>query len=96
MHQDDVKRLAALSRLRLSPEELERYTAQLDVIFHHVDQLKQVDVSAVAPLSHILPMTNVIRSDDPAPSLQPEDLATFAPAMEHHQFVIPKILEGES
>ncbi len=93
LSREDVGRLADLARLRLTPEELEGYTTQLDVIFHHVDQLKEVDVAQVPPTSHVLPLTNVSRSDEPAPGLTREALETFAPSVEEGQFVIPKILE---
>jgi len=96
VNQEEIRHLAVLSRLRLLPEEVGRYATQLDIIFQHVDQLRQVDVSAVPPLARVLSVANVVRTDEPASPLPPEELVSFAPQLEHHQFVIPKILEAES
>lgn len=95
MTQEEVQKLADLARLTLTPEEIARYTGQLDVIFHHVEQLNSLNVTDVLPTSHVWPLKNVIREDREIPGLVPGQLSTFAPEVEHDQFVVPKIMEGD-
>ena len=76
---EEVEHVALLARLRLTDEERERFTTQLNSILEHVEQLEQIDTSEVPPMSHAVPMSNVLRKDEPAASLTPEEALQNAP-----------------
>jgi aspartyl-tRNA(Asn)/glutamyl-tRNA(Gln) amidotransferase subunit C len=62
---DDVKKIAKLSRLHLSEEEVEPYREQLGSILAYVDQLQEVDTTGVSELQHAVAVENVFRADEP-------------------------------
>ncbi|MEI7729459.1 MAG: Asp-tRNA(Asn)/Glu-tRNA(Gln) amidotransferase subunit GatC [Verrucomicrobiota bacterium] len=89
----DVKYVAHLARLALTPEEQAKLGAQLESILTYVNQLKEVDVSGVEPTAHAFPLTNVTRPDVVRPSLPNEDALRNAPAKANGLFLVPKIVE---
>jgi aspartyl-tRNA(Asn)/glutamyl-tRNA(Gln) amidotransferase subunit C len=89
----DVKYVANLARLALSPEEEAKLGAQLNNILGYVEKLKQLDVSNVEPTSHAVPMINVVRLDEVRPGLSNEEALRNAPAKANGLFVVPKIVE---
>ena len=60
---DDVRKIAKLAALYLSPDEVEKFTGELNSIFSHVEALRSVDVSSVEPMSHVHGSLNVFRVD---------------------------------
>ena len=66
--EEQVRWVAHLARLELSPPELTALTPQLAAIVAYVDQLGQLDTQGVEPLAHALPVSNVFRDDEVAPS----------------------------
>ncbi len=91
--EDEVRKIASLSRLELSPEDLQQYTKELNDILGYVEQLKSVDVSGVQPLSHVHGSTNVFRSDELEPSLDFEEIKKIAPDTSGRFFRVPLIIE---
>ena len=89
----DIKYVAHLARLTLSPEEERQFGAQLGHILGHIDKLKQVDVSQVEPMAHAVPLVNVCRRDEIRPSLTNEEALQNAPANANGLFIVPKIVE---
>lgn len=89
----DVKYVAHLARLRLTPVEEEKLGAQLRGILEYVDQLKSVDVTGIEPTAHSFPLVNVFRTDEVRPSLSLEDALRNAPAKANGLFMVPKIVE---
>lgn len=89
----DVKYVAHLARLALSPEEEKKLGAQLGNIIGFVEQLKSVDVSAVEPTAHAVPTVNVTRADEVRPSLPHDEAMRNAPQKAGGLFVVPKIVE---
>jgi aspartyl-tRNA(Asn)/glutamyl-tRNA(Gln) amidotransferase subunit C len=89
----DVKYVAHLARLSLTPEEEETFGAQLGQVLGYIEKLKQVDVSNVEPTAHAVPMVNVVRADEIQPSLSNEEALRNAPAKANGLFVVPKIVE---
>jgi len=89
----DVKYVAHLARLKLSPEEEEKFGAQLGQILGNVAKLNQVDVSHVEPTAHAIPLVNVTRPDEICPSISNEDALRNAPAKANGLFIVPKIVE---
>jgi aspartyl-tRNA(Asn)/glutamyl-tRNA(Gln) amidotransferase subunit C len=89
----EVEHVARLARLELTAEEKERMRAQLDSILSYIDKLNELDTSDVEPTSHVLPMTNVFREDEVAPSLAQEAVLANAPDRQDLFFRVPRILE---
>ena len=89
----DVKYVAHLARLALSPEEEQKIGAQLGQILTYIEKLKEVDVTGVEPTAHAFPLVNVMRPDEIRPSLSNEEALRNAPAQANGLFIVPKILE---
>jgi aspartyl-tRNA(Asn)/glutamyl-tRNA(Gln) amidotransferase subunit C len=89
----DIERVASLARLALTPEEKAEYTKQIGDILHHIEQLKQVDVSQVEPTAHAFPLFNVWREDVPAPALPVAAALQNAPVQRSHMVSVPKVVE---
>ena len=89
----DVKYVAHLARLSLSPEEERKIGAQLGNILGYIEKLKEVEVSGVEPTAHAFPLVNVTRADEVRPSMSQEDALRNAPAQANGLFMVPKIVE---
>lgn len=89
----DVKYVAHLARLSLSPEEEEKFGAQLGQVLAYIEKLKQVDVSQVEATAHAVPLVNITRPDEVRPSLDHEEAVRNAPAKANGLFLVPKIVE---
>lgn len=90
---DDVKYIAHLARLGLSEEEIKHFQTQLEVILQYIDKLKELDVSRVEPMAHVLDIHNVLRPDEPKSSLDPESILGISPSREGNFFKVPKVIE---
>lgn len=89
----DVKYVAHLARLKLSPEEEKQLGTQLGDILGYIEKLKEVDVTGVEPTAHPFPLVNVTRPDEPRASLPHEDAMRNAPQEGGGLFTVPKIVE---
>src|SRR5512144_1177344 len=91
----EVRRIAGLARLELSPEEEQSLAAQLSGILDYVAQLEELDVSAVEPMTHALAAGELppLRDDEVRPSLSPEEALANAPEREGTCFKVPRIIE---
>ena len=89
----DVKYVAHLARLSLSPEEEQKIGEQIKNILGYIEKLKEVDVSGVEPTAHAFPLVNVARPDEVRPSLSQEEALRNAPAQANGLFMVPKIVE---
>jgi aspartyl-tRNA(Asn)/glutamyl-tRNA(Gln) amidotransferase subunit C len=89
----DVKYVAHLARISLSPAEEQKLGAQLGNILGYIEKLKEVDVGGVEPTAHAFPLVNVTRPDEVRPSLSNEDALRNAPATTNGLFIVPKIVE---
>jgi aspartyl-tRNA(Asn)/glutamyl-tRNA(Gln) amidotransferase subunit C len=89
----DVKYVAHLARLNLTPEEETKLGAQLGHILGYIEKLNEVDVSGVEPTAHAFPIVNVWRADEIKPGLTNEEALQNAPAKANGLFVVPKIVE---
>ena len=89
----NVKYIADLARLGLTPAEEEKLGAQLKSILGYIEKLNQVDVSGVEPTAHAFPLVNVTRPDQVRPSLSNEEALRNAPASANGLFIVPKIVE---
>ena len=89
----DIKYVAHLARLHLTPDEEKKLGAQLGNILGYIEKLNQLDVSGVEPTAHAVPMVNVTRPDEIRPSLPHDDALRNAPARANGLFIVPKIVE---
>jgi len=92
---DDVVHVAALARLHLTEDELDRFTVQLGAVLDHAADVAALDTADVAPTAHPIPLVNVLRDDTPMPGLGPDEVLSQAPAVEDGRFRVPRIL-GEA
>ncbi|MFL6240980.1 MAG: Asp-tRNA(Asn)/Glu-tRNA(Gln) amidotransferase subunit GatC [Actinomycetes bacterium] len=93
---DDVAHLGRLARLALSDDDLDNFAGQLDVILGAVARVGEVAADDIPPTSHAVPLTNVFREDELAPSLTRDDVLAAAPAAEDGRFRVPRILDDEA
>lgn len=89
----DVKYVAHLARLALSPDEEQAIGRQLGNILGYIEKLREVDVTGVEPTAHAFPLVNVTRRDEVRPSLANEEALQNAPAKANGLFIVPKIVE---
>jgi aspartyl-tRNA(Asn)/glutamyl-tRNA(Gln) amidotransferase subunit C len=89
----DVKYVAHLARLELTPEEQKQLGAQLGSILGYIEKLRELDVTGVEPTAHAVPMVNVTRADEIRPSLSHKDALRNAPKQAGGLFIVPKIVE---
>jgi len=89
----DVKYVAHLARLALTPDEEKKLGAQLGHILGYIEKLRELDVTHVEPTAHAVPLVNVTRADEIRPSLPHEDALRNAPKEGGGLFIVPKIVE---
>jgi aspartyl-tRNA(Asn)/glutamyl-tRNA(Gln) amidotransferase subunit C len=95
LSRDDVVHVARLARLALTDDEVELFTAQLRTVLDHAADVAALDLSHLPPSSHPIALHNVLRPDEPRPSLDREEVLAQAPAVEDHRFRVPRI-QGEA
>lgn len=91
----DIEHVAKLARLALTPDEIERFGAQLGTLLEHVSALEKLPTGDVPATAQVLPSRNVARTDTPEPSLSREVVLNGAPRAEGAYFRVPRIL-GET
>ena len=89
----DVKYVAHLARLSLSPDEEQKIGAQLGNILGYIEKLKEVDVTGVEPTAHAFPLVNISRPDEVRPSISNEEALRNAPATANGLYIVPRIVE---
>ncbi len=90
----DVQKLARLSRLKLTREEIVQYQEELTAILDYVEQLNAVDVNGLEPTSQVTGLTNVARADEEVDyRVSNKDLLKNAPEHEDNQFKVRRMLE---
>jgi aspartyl-tRNA(Asn)/glutamyl-tRNA(Gln) amidotransferase subunit C len=90
LSRDQVLHVARLARLELSEGEVERMSAELSKVLDHIEKIGELgDLEGVEPTSHVVAVENVLRPDDPRPSLPPETALAGAPDVERGGFRVP-------
>ncbi|NLA41428.1 MAG: Asp-tRNA(Asn)/Glu-tRNA(Gln) amidotransferase subunit GatC [Smithella sp.] len=89
----DVEYVARLARLEISEAEKEKFTAQLNDILRYIDHLNELDTAGVAPMCHVVAVTNAFREDRVAPSLESGAALANAPDARGEFFRVPKVIE---
>jgi len=92
---DEVRRVAALARLKLSAAEEQLFAGQLSAILDQVRELETLDLTGVPPMTHALAEGEAValRPDALVPGLSPEEALGNAPAREGTCFKVPRIIE---
>ena len=88
-----VKRVARLSRIAVKDDEAERMANELNAILGFVEQLDEVNVDNVEPLTSVIPMTLRTREDVVTDGNKAADIVANAPLTEDHFFLVPKVIE---
>lgn len=88
-----VKRVARLARIAVTDEDAERMTGELNRILGFVEQLSEVDVSGVEPMTSVTPMAMKKREDRVTDGNKAADIVANAPATEENFFLVPKVVE---
>jgi aspartyl-tRNA(Asn)/glutamyl-tRNA(Gln) amidotransferase subunit C len=91
LSREDVVHVANLARLALSEDEVDLFTAQLRTVLEHAADVAALDLSHLAPMAHPIPVENVLRPDEPRPSLDRTEVLAAAPSVEDHRFRVPRI-----
>jgi aspartyl-tRNA(Asn)/glutamyl-tRNA(Gln) amidotransferase subunit C len=86
---DEVLHVAALARLDLTDEEVERFQEQLSAILEAVGKVSELDLSDVEPTAHPLDLLNVWAEDEPRPCLSVEEALANAPDRDGDFFRVP-------
>lgn len=89
----EIQKVATLARLKLTPQELKDYPAQLDRILAYMDVLTSHDRAGTEPTAHPMPTYDVLRQDESRPGLTREQALANAPRQTAGQFQIPKVVE---
>ncbi len=90
---DEVRHIARLARVGLSDDEMPRLQSQLSQILDYFRRLQEVDTENIPPTAQTLAMHNVMRDDEPQPSIDKEEVLANAPQREDDHFRVRAILE---
>jgi aspartyl-tRNA(Asn)/glutamyl-tRNA(Gln) amidotransferase subunit C len=88
-----VRRIAHLARIAVAEEEVEHLKGELNAILAWVEQLGEVDVAGVEPMTSVTPMKMKMREDKVTDGGIAEDVVRNAPASEENFFLVPKVVE---
>jgi aspartyl-tRNA(Asn)/glutamyl-tRNA(Gln) amidotransferase subunit C len=90
---DTVRRVAHLARIAVAPDEVESLRGELNAILAFVEQLAEVDIEGVEPMTSVTPMAMKTREDKVTDGNIADDILANAPAREDHFFAVPKVVE---
>jgi aspartyl-tRNA(Asn)/glutamyl-tRNA(Gln) amidotransferase subunit C len=90
LSRDQVLHVARLARLELTDAEVERFASELSKVLDHIEKISELgDLADVPPTSHVVAVENVLRPDEPRPSLPPEEALESAPDSALGGFRVP-------
>lgn len=92
INEEEIKKIAFLSRLEFDNKYLEKMNDSMNSILTHMEELKQYDTEGVVPTAHAVEQFNVTRKDIPHESLSNEEALSNAPEREDGYFKVPKII----
>ncbi len=88
-----VRRIAHLARIAVADNEVEHLKGELNAMLAFVEQLSEVDVTGVEPMTSVTPMAMKKRTDEVTDGGIAEDIVRNAPATEDNFFLVPKVVE---
>lgn len=93
LSRDDILKLAALSRLALTDDEVTEFASEISQILKYVEQLQSVDIEGVVPTNQVTGLTNVTRLDEVIDyGYQPQDLLKNVPAIEGNLLKVKRMI----
>jgi aspartyl-tRNA(Asn)/glutamyl-tRNA(Gln) amidotransferase subunit C len=93
LSRDDVLKLARLSRISLSDDEVDAFAEEISAILGYVEQLSSVDVSGLEPTNQVTGLTNVMRKDDVLHyGYEPSDLLKNVPAVQADHIKVKRMI----
>ena len=90
---ETVRRVAHLARIAVAEEEVERLQGELNAILAFVEQLAEVDVADIEPMTSVTPMAMKMRKDEVTDGGIADAIMTNAPVREDRFFLVPKVVE---
>jgi len=93
---DEVRYIADLASLKLSEEEVEKFSKQLSDILDYVEKLDELDTEDIVPTAYTIPVKNVLREDKVEESLELDKVLQNAPEQKDNQFRVPKIMDEDN
>jgi aspartyl-tRNA(Asn)/glutamyl-tRNA(Gln) amidotransferase subunit C len=90
---DTVRRIAHLARIAVAEDEVEHLRGEINAILAFVDQLREVNVEGVAPMTSVTPMEMKKRADVVTDNGDAEAVLANAPARVGDYFAVPKVME---
>lgn len=90
---DTVRRIARLARIAVAEDEVEHLRGELNAMLAFVEQLAEVDITGVEPMTSVTPMALKQREDKVTDGEMPADILRNAPASEREFFLVPKVVE---
>ena len=90
---DEVIRIAKLAKLHLDEEQIINYTKNINEILTYMEQLNELNIKDIEPLSHVLDQSNIVREDIVTESLDIKEILKSAPQSSEKHFVVPKVIE---
>ena len=88
-----VKRVAHLARIALPEADVQRMQGEINAILGFVEQLSQVNIEGVEPMTSVTPMRLKTREDVVADGGMPDEVLANAPMNDDHFFAVPKVVE---
>jgi aspartyl-tRNA(Asn)/glutamyl-tRNA(Gln) amidotransferase subunit C len=88
-----VRRIAHLARIAVAEDEVEHLRGEINAILAFVEQLEEVDVEGVEPMTSVIPMTMKKRTDVVSDGGDSDAILKNAPATERNYFLVPKVVE---
>ena len=89
----DVRRIAHLARIAVADDEVEHLEGELNAMLAFFEQLSEVNVEGVEPMTSVIPMAMKQRADVVTEGGIADDIVRNAPARENHFFLVPKVVE---
>ncbi|MEI7598802.1 MAG: Asp-tRNA(Asn)/Glu-tRNA(Gln) amidotransferase subunit GatC [Aestuariivirga sp.] len=91
--QKTVKRVARLARLKVKDEDVPRLAGELSAILGFIEQLNEVDVANVEPMTSVVTMKMKMRNDVVTDGHYPQKIVANAPAQDDDFFMVPRVIE---
>ncbi|QDT99094.1 Asp-tRNA(Asn)/Glu-tRNA(Gln) amidotransferase subunit GatC [Gimesia aquarii] len=92
LSEDDVLKVASLSRLKLSETEVHTLGKQMESVLKYIDMLNELDTESIEPMAHAIEISNVFRNDQLQESLPRDKALSNAPQTDGNYFLVPAIL----
>ena len=90
---DTVRRIARLARIAVAEDEVEHLKGELNAMLAFVEQLQEVDVAGVEPMTSVTPMAMKMRKDEVTDGGNAEAVLANAPSSEDGFYMVPKVIE---